>query len=84
MNTRVLEKILSEVLKCNATSLKKSFFTGVYPIDQLSMAKLSTPGQLHTCVINSHKSSEPGEHWLVVGIDLRYVQPYAFIFDSLH
>src|SRR5258705_12424829 len=85
MDTRALEKIVPTVLAC-ADDEASEQFTGVFPIDHLPNAKLFSKGKLRMCIINSHTSTQPGEHWLVVGIDMRNPSPeqyHAFIFDSL-
>lgn len=86
MDTRALEKIIPIVLGCHIDNMTSSKFTGVFPIDALSKANLFAPGKLRVCVINSQSSWQSGEHWLVVGVDLRSRQSkdhHAFVFDSL-
>src|SRR6267154_4527573 len=81
MDTATVNKIMHLILDCEGDSDQ---FRGVYPIDHLGRARLVSPGNLRICIINSQTSTEPGEHWLVVGFDLRDPNNnHAFIFDSL-
>src|SRR5882757_11009603 len=86
MNTVLIEQIVGLALLCE-TKERREQFTGVHSIDKLdSEANLVAPGKLRMCIVNSQTSYEPGEHWFVVGVDLREKdkrQWHAFVFDSL-
>lgn len=59
MNTIRLENFLKQDNVC------KNYFIGVYPRDQLPLT-FKTPCAF---IINTHKSSLPGEHWLAFYYD---------------
>ena len=52
--------------------LTRDLFRGVYPCDQLPHpTPLDTHGRFRPwlCVVNTHPASQPGEHWLLLGVD---------------
>ena len=82
MDTKTIDTIMHTILNCSGGDSEQ--FRGVFPIDRLNSIGLISPGNLRICIINSQTSTEPGEHWLVVGFDLRNPKNnHAFIFDSL-
>jgi hypothetical protein len=83
MDTLTLNKVILTTLACNEKSNIDKKYTGVFPIDHISQAELFVPGELRVCVLNSQTSSQVGEHWFIVGVDLRHEPFHAFVFDSL-
>jgi hypothetical protein len=89
MNTHQIERVVEAALEC-VPAAKRNEFKGVFPVDHFEEQQRANIvwgwGARQIYILNSHPSSGPGEHWFVVGLDMRSMDQkkwYGFLFDSL-
>jgi hypothetical protein len=89
MDTHQIERVVEAALEC-VPKAKRNQFKGVFPVDHFVEQYRAEP--LYNCnersiyILNSHPSSGPGEHWFVIGFDMRggdIKKWHGFLFDSL-
>ena len=83
MDTNQIKSIISSALCCEIPERKQQFL-GVFAQDELINQNLFIPGKRRIVVLNNKPSNDPGEHWYMIGVDLRHKNDYhGFVFDSL-
>jgi hypothetical protein len=89
MDTHQIQRVVEAALEC-VPQAKRDQFKGVFPVDHF--VDKERADQLYywmersIYILNSHPTSGPGEHWFVVGFDMRGSDTkkwHGFLFDSL-
>jgi len=82
MNSTDIRNIIKEATLCYS-SREKARYVGHYAVDMVKYAKLFSPNEILSVLVNTDVSTGEGIHWICVSVDLRGPEKYAFVFDSL-